>query len=279
MSILRKKIFKYINWFDWVVLLSGLILLLGVFLLFYRKNEEVKISVKLTDTNPLYSWNYPSYSYSTNFKIGDSDRNALGETVAQIIKVDSFDVDEKRQALFLDLKVKATYDSRTKLYYFRGKPLVYGSEIDLKFQNSVFKGIVTKDPSTFSKSSKDSKFTTVKFIIRGVNEQETPIEPKVIESLTKGRKILDSNGNVLVEIVNSQISPALRIVVTDSGDVLQRFDPFYKDATLDLRIKVKKDADKLYIYDDIPLRVGLRLNLPFDRLIVNGTFIEISDAF
>jgi len=274
---LIKNIKKYFTLVDGVFLGLGLIVILGIFLLFYRKNEYVTVRVKLTDTNPLYAWNYPRYSYSQQFKVGDTSKDGLGKSIAEIVAIDSFDFDRERQVVYLDLYLKATHDSRSKLYYFRGKPLVYGSEIDLTFSNTIFKGIVTEAAGS-RMSDKNFEFVETQFIVRGVEEEsidKLPIEPQVIESLVKGRKIVNSKGDVMLEIIDSVITPALRIVETDTGNVFQRSDPFYKDAKLTLKVRVRKVDGKFYIFDDIPLRVGLRLDLPFDDADVTGIFVDI----
>ena len=167
---IRKNIFKYITIFDLAVLAIGIAVLIGVFFFFYRENEYVRVRVKLTDTNPLYAWSYPRYAYARNFDVGDMSLDTLGYPVAKVINKQVFDLDKERQVVYLDLELQANYDSRVNLYYFRGRPLVYGSEIDINFSDAVFKGIIAEGPDTFYAKEKDITYHKVKFVVRRSEE-------------------------------------------------------------------------------------------------------------
>jgi hypothetical protein len=54
-----------------------------------------------------------------------------------------------------------------------------------------------------------------------------------------------------------------------------KYDPFYKDAELVLNLRARNEDDRLYILDDTPLKVGLRMVLPLEDVLVEGTVTEI----
>lgn len=282
-SRLIKRLLKHLTWFDLAILTIGLSLLMGIFLLFRRKNEFVKIRVKVTDPDPLYEWNYPNYRYASRFKVGDIDKDTLGNVAAEIVDIERFDSEAEIQIVYLDLNILATYDSRKKQFYFRGRPLIYGSNIDLQFSNALLKSIVIKDPDSFRKVDKYS-FIKAKVVVRAFKEEmkrerddkiAQTVEPETIYKLIKGEKITNLNGTPLAEIVDSKITPALRIVETVNGRVFLQRDPYYKDAELTIKFRVKENNGKLFVLDGIPVRSGLYLTLPFDNVIVKGTVLDL----
>jgi len=270
-----KNFFKNLTWFDYSMLFIVFTLFSISFIFFYRKGEQITIRVKVTDQEILYAENYPQNWFANRFKVGDVEKDALGRVVSEVVNVETFSIDNKRKAVYLDLAVKATYDSRSKLYSTKGKSLVFGVPLRFNLSGIVFDAIITEFPDSKYQENLEITDKIATVIIRGAEEAKKAVEPRVVGSLKKGDRIVDSNGNVLAEITDVKITPAERVVRTDRGDLLLRLDPLYKDALVTLKVRTKIFNNEEYIFDDFPLRVGELLPLSFNQVFVESTIVEI----
>ena len=257
-----------LSYFDIGIIMSLIILGLGFFFFFYRKPEYVDIRVKVTDQDVLYASTLPQTWYANRFEIGDSERDALGREIANITGIEKFNVDSDRKAVYLDIKVRATYDTRTKLYSARGKTLIFGAPVRFNFSKVTFDGIVTEFPgSDFQKNLKVGT-SLVTALSRGV-------EPFLTEAIQKGDKIFDSNGVLLAEVNNIVVRPAERVTQTSSGSLLLRSDPLYKDIILTATIRTKTIYGETFIFDNLPLRIAEIVPLNFNQVSIFPTILEI----
>ena len=271
-----KELIKRFTWFDYLVFSLTILLLFGSFLFFFRKRELIDIKVKVTDKEVLYSWSYPQNWYADAFKIGDEERDTLGRKSVVIKDVETFNINEQMKAVYLDLSVEAVYDSRAKRYVFQGRPLSVGTTIPFSLSDVTFDGLVIGVLNTGLDNNSTTEYKTVKAIIRGVDEDAVNYEPKVLESLSVGDKVTSSKGKTLVELIGLKLEPAERSVRTDSGNLVLRRDPFYKDATLTLKVLTKTIGDDLFVLNDMPLRIGQQLPLAFSNKFVRATVVGIN---
>ena len=277
-KISGNNLFKSLTWFDFMTFGILSLIILSASLFFYRKGEFVTIRVKVTDQNVLYAWNNPQNWYANRFQVGYIEKNTLGEVISEIIGVDSFNVESKNKAVYLDLRVKAVYDSRTKLYSARGKQLVFGTPVRFNFSEITFDGIVVEFPNSEFQKDLNVKNSKVSALVRGFKTDGKlieSVEPQVLEKLRVGDKIVSSNGTVLVEIIDVKTYPAQRTIQNERGDLLLRYDPIYKDALITLNFLTKEFNGESYIFDDIPLRVGDEIPLVFKDLVVEPVIVDI----
>ena len=273
-----KGLLKNFSWFDYSALLVILIVALVVFFFFYRKSEYVDIRIKVTDQNVLYAWNYPQNWYANSFKKGDVERDVLGRVITEIKNVESFNIDDLRKAVYLDLRVRATYDSRTKLYSARGKALNFGSPVRFSLSGVTFDGIVTEFPNSELQENLIIDSKKVDVLVRGIQETEKGkefVEPEVVDSIKVGDKIVDSNSRLLAEVLEIETNLAERVTEDDRGNLLLRHDPFYKDALITLNLRAKTVNNESYVFDDFPLRLGKEVELTFSDVFVKGKIIKI----
>lgn len=270
-----KHLLKRVTIFDAVVV--GVVLILGVAFLFFflRKPEYVTIRVKVTDQEVLYQRTEPRTWYANRFQIGDSELDALGRKITEIIGIESFNVDAYSKALYVDLKVRAIYDSRTKLYSARGKPLVFGTPMRFNLSTVTFDGFVTEYPKSEFYKEITEENVAVDLLARS-------IEPTVAASIKKGDKVFDSNHTLLVEIIEISIKPAERVTETASGDLLLRYDPIFKDIFIKAIVKSKKYQNESYIFDNLPMKIGEVVPLNFPHMsvfpIITAFSIQTSSA-
>lgn len=252
-----------LSWFD-IALGSGIaIFTLIFFLFFYRRNEFVTIKIKVTNQDALrqesrlsnWSW------YANRFEVGDGESDAIGRKITEIVGIERFKVAPDKDAVYLDLRVKALYDSRNKLYSARGKTLVFGTPLRFYLSKVTFDGIVTEFPG--SDFQKNFKIGTAMISTLGRH-----VEPAIVNSVKAGDSIYNSNGTLLAEIKDVEVTPAETVVTTNSGNVLLRYNPLFKDIKVSVKVRTKTIYGETFIFDDMPLKVGETLPLNFTHISI-----------
>jgi hypothetical protein len=249
---------KNITVFDVVLLTVICVLGIGFFLFFYRTSTYVNITVRVTDQDVLYAQTQPQNWYANRFAIGDVERDSVGNVIAEIIDVHVTPVESNRSIVYITLRVKSVYDSRTKLYSLRGKPIIFGNAFRFTMQNVVFDGIVTKAPK--SSEAGIEKNIRITALMRG-------IEPYVAEALKKDMMVKSSTGTILAKILDVNIKPAEVVTQNLYGDLLLKNDPLYKDVIVSVEVLSLLENDVYYAFDK-PIAVGEPIALNFGHISI-----------
>lgn len=267
-KILNHPLVKKIKVFDLIVAVTLFIVALALFLLFYRRAEYINIRVRVTDQEVLYAQTLPKNWYARRFVVGDYELDTLGRKITEILNVERFAVNNEKDVVFLDLRVRATYDTRTKMYSTRGKQIMFGAPMRFNLQGITFDGVVTEFPRSQELYTYVDDYVTVRTLGRAV-------EPYVVASVSEGQTVYDSNKNELAKILKVESRPAEKVTTTDRGDLLLRYDPLYKDLYLTIRIKVKRIQGETIMFDSIPVKVDQVVPLNFDKITLFPTITAI----
>ncbi len=237
------------------LILAGVVLFLAVFffLFFYRKGEYVDIRVKVTDQDVLYANAKPTSGYARHFTVGDIEKDAIGQVISQITAVENFEVPSgggtTRRSLYVDLRVKATYDSRTQTYSSRGKVLAFGIPMRFRLNRVTFDCFITEFPGSEMFAPDEVGEVTVQAIQRNM-------EPAVAAAIHQGDVFKNSRGDVLASVEKIDVTPAEVVTQTDSGELLLRKSPLNKDVLVTLRLRTRTYQGERVVLDDLPVRVG-----------------------
>lgn len=266
------KIIKRLSIFDIGLVVIIAVLGISFFLFFYRKAEYVSIRVKVTDQDVLYARTLPATWYANQFHIGDIEKDALGRPITEITGIESFNMESNKKAVYLDLRVRAVYDTRTKRYSARGRNLMFGTPLRMNLSQVTFDGFITEFPG--SGYQKDLTITTSTVLVLG-----RKVEPSLTDSVKIGDKVYDSNGVLLAEIKNIVVRQAEEVTQTDNGDLLLRSNPLYKDILLTVSLRTKTIHNETFAFDNVPVKVGEFLPLNFHNvslfpIIVNFTNVQ-----
>lgn len=264
---------KQINFLDAVFVAIFLILALSFYLFFYRKPEYVDIRVRVTDKDILYASTNPQSWYANRLNVGDTELNELGGVISKITNKEVFNMSADSKVVYLDLNLKAVYDRRTKIYSAKGSSLTFGNSIKFNFANSTFNGLITESPQTFKQPGPETGYKTLSLLVRGPNA----IEPEILQKIKKGDKITNSLGHVLVEVKDVYLKPGQRVTQDDRGNLHLKADPFYKDAFITVSMRYKKYNGEDFIYDLIPLKIGMYIPLNFSYTTVYPLITDIKD--
>ncbi len=283
----KTKIVSFVQHLKLVdVMLVSIIIFSSVFLFlfFSRKASTINIKVKVTDQDVLTARNSPASWYARQFEVGDVEKDSLGNVISEITGVESFETSrdltvdnngrsEKKpsnKTVYLDLKVKTTYDSRTQAYAVRGKSLAYGVPMRFRFSKITFDGLVVDFPGS-QNSSPDL------ILMSEITVLQRNVDPYIANTIAKGDTVKNSNGVILVEVKNVEVVPAEKVVITALGDLLLKKDPLYKDVKLGLSVQTKIYNGEIIILDELPLRVGQTIPLVLPSVSLNPFIIAVND--
>lgn len=267
------RIFKNkIHFFDLFFGFILVILLISIYFFFNRKVEFVNIRVKVTDQDVLYANTSPKTWYANRFEVGDTENNELGQVTSQITGVETFNTGNDSKAVYLDIKTKAVYNKHTKLYSAKATNLVFGNTIKFNFAKVAFYGLVTEPPN--SENQKTMQIEKKRVVLMQRNTF-IGVEPDVLSKIKAGDKIIDSKGNLLFEVINISLQPALRVTQNSQGDLLLRYDPYYKDAVITADVRAKKLNSELFAFDNIPIKLGIIMPLNFTYESISPVIIDI----
>lgn len=264
------KLISSIKLIDLVIILF-LLLFAGVaFMFFYRKSDYIQIRVKVTNQEVLEAFHIPNNMYALHFVEGDIEKDSLGNVISEIVNVDVYPLYLNNSAVFVDLKVKATYDSRTESYSSRGQEIAYGAPVRFALSNVVFDGYVVDFPDKKMSAEIAEKKAAISLRTRMV-------EPEQIEALEEGLSFTDVKGNEVFYIDKIRGSNA-QIVTTDSrGFSYLRYHPFLKDVDITIITNLQKINSKYYLHEHESLSIGQNITLSVGPNFLSGTITAISE--
>jgi len=270
--------FKKISLIDVIL---GLTLILGLifFILFFRRqNTFINIRVKVTDPNVLYLTRKPDDQYAHAFLIGDTEKNEIGEETAKIINIDKFRSESQQQTLYLELSLKANYNPRRGIYTVKGRPIVFGQPMTFTFSNVKVEALVVDYPGFRSDAQAGSLVVKAQLRYESRDFSDVVGVPAYLaNSVKKGDKVFNSKGETLAEILEVDIKPAKRIIISQAGKSIAIQDQELKDVYLTIKIKTLEVDGMKYVYDYLPILIGNSLPLNFKDVSIWPTITEILD--
>lgn len=265
-----KNIRKSISFFDLSILVLLGILSIVLFFFFYRKSEFIEIRVKVTDQDVLFANSRPDFFYAEHFVVGDTERNSLGAVISEIINVERYPLKDGEDLVFVDLRVKATYDSRSQTYSARGQNIAYGSPTRFFMGSVTFDGFIVDFPGKETRSNIQEK--RIQFTIR-----QKDMEPEIAEKIAVGDAIYDSDGNQILTVAGLRIKPAA--VGTVHSDGRLRIDSRLKDIDVTIEADVQQVGDTYLFFHDTPIFIGEATWFRIGNYSIrNGIIIDVQEV-
>lgn len=263
---MKKTQLKKLSFFDIVIL--GLLLILGgvFFLFFYRKSDYINIRVKVTDQDVLYEYVRPNSQYANHFVVGDTELDSLGRMISEISNIESFPVGNNKNILYVDLLVKATYDTRTKLHFSRGQKIVYGAPVRFSLSKVTFDGYIVDFPGKELGNTVIDRKVTIKLKSRFV-------EKEIADSMKLNKSVKNSRGEAILSIEGVAIQPSEMVTQDSAGYTYLRYHPFMKDLIVTIEAKVTQVGETIYLFDDIPLLIGSDHDIFIEDVMISGAKI------
>lgn len=249
-KILKK--FSKIHWFDILIVIVVLAVLLSFFFFFYRRAEYITIQVKVTDQEVMTAMAVPKNTYAWQFHVGDLERDVIGRVVTEITDIESFPVSPIHRVVYLTMRVRATYDTRTKTYSTRGKTLMYGTPMRFNLNNVTFDGYVTDAPSIIDINAQKKKFR--------VKGSVHDLDPIVASQVKVGDTVTDSLGNELVKVTKVTILPTQQVTTDAQGNLHVRPNPIFKSVYVEMELSAKEvNNQEVVMFDGEKVAVGAQV--------------------
>ncbi|MFH1970850.1 MAG: DUF4330 domain-containing protein [Patescibacteria group bacterium] len=266
------KITKYHNYLKKISPLTLLMIIATLtFVVFFatlmiRKSEWIQVEVEISPPD-WYQWYQggivPSW-LPDNINIGDEQYNAFNQKTGEILNIRNYEwsnsnsvnlITEKKTYVTLNLKVER--DKKTNKIRYQQQPLEIGKPIDLTFNNTGFKALVTFIEGATDTRVWEEKIVEVKlFQDNQIFPETTGIFTWKADAIEIGDQMKDSAGNTLVEVLDKKVKPAEKIVTTSDGRVFVNYDPLKKDVYLTLKINALKQNGLFYHLGNQKIKVG-----------------------
>ncbi len=261
-----------LNWID----LVGIIIFLGIlstaFFFFLRKSDYAYITLRVSQTDNLNTYiGQPPVWYIQQIQPGLQETDGLGRSSVIVERVHRFVSSDANQDLYVDLKIKSVYNSRTKQYSYNGVPLLIGSFQSFKLQNVQLTG------SIVSVRGRTDQTETKTFIVKGFldatqNDNQATVANTVVDgvrnyyadAIQKGMTITDVDGQVVTEVLDVRKTQGKRSFVSGSS-FISVADPDRTKVEVSLRVKGTKINDAYYYKNETPLLLGVPLYLTFPK--------------
>lgn len=247
-----------LHWVDIFIFFVVGAVLVGFFFFFYRKASYITIRVKVTNQEVLTAYSEPRNNYSWRFHKGDIERDVLGRVVTELENVETYSVTPENKVVYLDLRVRATYDTRTKMYAARGKNLMYGTPMRFNLTEVTFDGFVTEVPG-------GAQINVTEKIVK-VRAFAGQVAPALAKEIKVGDTVTNSLGKQLVKITKVEVTQARQTSQDSKGNLLIATNPLFKDVLIEMDLLVKDvNNDELVMFDDYRVNIGVLVPINLRR--------------
>lgn len=271
--------FKKLQFFDYLIISIFLLLAGAFFIFFFRKQDYLTVRVKITEKNVLYATSSPPSWFTYLFKKGLKARDGLGRTNAEVLDVFFYDTSPAHKAVYLTLKLRTTYNSRSQEYKYEGMPVSVGEGLRINLGKILAEGLVVEIvglESPYEEASLRMETRLMEGYGGESNFSETTgVELFVAESIKIGDKVFDSSGKIMAEVLEKKVLPAQKNTFDDKGNVYLKLDPRKKDVFLKLKVRAKKINNEYYFFDDLRIKVNEGLPLHFSRVSIYPVITDI----
>lgn len=229
-----------------------------------RKSQWITLRIVISNDELWWEGSPPQWWYVDSVVKGQTSHNSLGETIAEITDVQSFDVGGYRRRAFIDIRVKGSFDTKRQVYLFNYQPLQIGKPLDLTFGKNNIHGIVTYIDSG-----------PQRYMTRVIEVAITAVRPWVATSYMQGLEMKDSTGRTLAKILSVNILPSQAQKIVEYGPNSQQkySNEFFKDVTLQVQIQTYQSEDRSYFVDRTAIKIGEHIWFQFPQAVIREAVI------
>lgn len=261
MQLLKKL---RLNIFDGIIV-TLVILAIGA-LLWLRTGKQsqwITLRINISNDDMWYEAAPPQWWYVENLAPGAISKNSFGETVAEIINVEIFDIGAYRKRAYVDLRVRGSYDTKRQVYLYNYQPIQIGKSLDLTFGKNNVHGVIS-----YINALPNYTDRTIEVRIPAVSQW-------VADSYAVGATMTDSQGAVLAKIISVTTTPTTANEITQTTDngQIKLSNAGYKDISLQLRIKTFRSGNVDFFIDRAAIKIGGIIWFQFPQTAIRGAEI------
>jgi hypothetical protein len=263
---------EQITAFDLLLAVVFLLILSWILLQTSSKKEWFLVEVK----TPLQFWGQsyesaPPFLLGESINIGDKEYDSGGGKIAEVLDKKEYESTSERPSrkeVYLTLNLKVDKNKKTSKLSFKNQALEVGSPIELHLTNTFIEGRVVfiENPA--------EKIEEKEILVNGIWQDAYPW---VAEAISIKGEMKDTAGNIAAQILEKEIKLAEKTVETADGRLVIAWDPLKRDVNIKAKLKVRKQGNNLYFYNDQKIRIGgfIWIFLPgidIEELNITGIF-------
>ncbi len=250
------------------------------------KSKDVEVMVRLAEKDLIWIDNGSLRTNAASaVRAGMKEKDSLGRVIAEITRVNSFDqpstesIYATKKTVYVTVRLRASYNERTGQYRYQGMTLQVGEWVRMTMQSTVISGLIVRVPSgqsehvTWVTARAQLKFEGP--FIHELFLETTGVDKAIAEAIVIGDAAKDSEGNVLAEILDKTVTPAIRTTWDIYGNVFNRRHPRKYDVMLTVRLAARRIGDGLYYLDSIPMKINASVPLFLSRIDIEPRITEI----
>lgn len=267
---------KRLTIFDWFAVLAVFLTAVFLILFIFKQERWVRVDVGIFPEEWWRDNRPPPYWLTNSIHRGDKQYDVLGRETAEVIDVKNYQLGGGRTRTDLILNLKTEVDRRKRKLKFNHRPLEVGGPIDLTMGSIGTRGVITyiegmPDPRVF-----EEKIVEARLVDRTTVFPETlGVQPWIAEVIKIGDQMRDSQGRVVAEILEKNIKPAEKIIVTSDGRVLVNQDPLKKDVSLVIKLDTLKQGETNYFLGEMKIKVDSVIFLALPKIDIDPVITKV----
>lgn len=201
-------------------------------------------------TPPPYYWLYPS------LQKGAVEYDIFRKPTVEILDI-SYHGQDNRKFAWIKARLRVKKNFRTEKFTYKQTQIEVGRTVSISPNNvSIVGNIIAIEgqepvwrPETIS-----------------IEANILSVRDWVVNAIQVGDTMKDNNGNIVAEIMDKRVEPALVVTENWLGDPLSKRDPVHFDVTMVLKIRVQPDGNIKYFNFYQPVQPGQQISVQFNNI-------------
>jgi hypothetical protein len=211
-------------------------------------------------TAPPYYWNISPLSK------GMKELDVTQKPLVEVLDVVTYGTDN-RKFVWMKARLKVKKNVRTNVYTFKQTEVQVGKTLTIAPNNiMLIAQVISVDGMKSVWNKKD-------IVVVGKMTHKYQWEADAIEV---GDVMKDNNGDVVAEILDKQVAPHEAVTVDWRGEPLLRLDPYFKDITVTIKLRVIEDGVIQYFNFYQPVQPAQEVNIQFSKITIQPVIMRIN---
>jgi hypothetical protein len=245
------------NYLFIVFLFIGFCFFVGISLFyksFGQKPNYLFVKVKVGQGLWWAATQKPEFWFVKSIKKGEKETDFAGRSQAEIVGVRYYpvlsDTSYSRYDIFLNIKIRTTYDRKNNQYFFKRNAVSVGSPIEFEFSTINITGTVVE----MSKDNIKTKYVekTVYLYNYGAYKKDFPY---LYDSIKIGDKYFDGEKEVF-RVVDKELVEGIRLSSDNYGRLYEQSTDVFQNILVKAVVKLTEKDGQLFYGEERALKIG-----------------------
>lgn len=271
---------------QYLSVLAILVSMMGGYLILGPKTRDVTVVVRLADKDARWLDNGSPRGVSAyDIQPGMKETDVFGRVASEVLRVTSFDQPVResqytpKKTVYVTLRLRAAYNGKTDQYRYQGTILQSGDWARFTVRSFIISGIITQIPVHAVQPpvpivmkmqlKTEGQFNSDQF------HETTGVDRYIADAITVGDRVVDSEGTILAEVLEKNVTRASRITFDQYGGVHVQEDPRKYDIFLTVRVFAQQLGTEFYYLDSVRLKVNATVPIFLPHIDIEPRITEI----